>query len=291
MKLHVSLILLIAVLLLPAAAADFELTYLDGTLEIENANGLRTAAVGDAIPKSSTVHLAENSMAELVSPSVTLLLSREGSYPLAPLAEKKAHVQRSVGESIFSKISRMGGREEEFRSEAMGTRGAEAGEAGGMQWVDEESLAFEEALSAYSAEEYEQAATILEEQVDPSMLDDPTTYWYYLASSYLLTDREAKALQIASGFCGSRESGSYEEYLLLRARLYVEALDFRAAAQLYGTYLELASTPESRQWALYMFGYSLLQSGEREEALVKLQSAVDIDADPEITRASRELIE
>ncbi len=291
MRTHVSLLLFLTVILLPAAAADFELTYLDGTLEVESATGLREAVVGEAIAIDSTVHLAENSIAEIASPSVTLLLSEEGTYPIAQLAEKKAQMQRSIGESIFNKFARIKGEDEEFRSEAMGTRGAEAGDAGAMEWVDEESLAYEEALSAYRTEDFERAAELLEEQVDPSMVEDATAYWYYLASSYLRTGREAEALHIASGFCGSRDSRMYDEYLLLRARLYLESMEFEAAEQLWKSYLDLASTPTDRQLVRYMYGYSLLQTGDEERARTQLRAAAEMEADPEISRAARTLLD
>ena len=291
MKVYVSILVFLAVLLLPATAADFELTYLEGTLEVESGSGLRTATVGNRIPLGSTVHLAENSIAELASGSVTLLLSEKGTYELEPLAEQKQRVRKSIGESIFRKLAKIGGQDGEIRSEAMGTRGAEAVGEDSMEWVDEDNLAYDEAIAAYEKESYDRAAEILEEQVDPLMIEDATAYWFYLASSLLNTGRGAEALKIASGFCGSRSSSMYEEYLFLRARLYLEALDFEAAAQLFKSYIDLASTAADRQIGLYMYGYSLLQIGDREGARVQLKAAAGIEADPDIRSAARMLLD
>jgi hypothetical protein len=289
MKRLTFLLFFTVVMLISAAGDDFEVVYLDGTLEIETPSGRRSAGIGTTIPEDGTVYLGENSLAELVSPATTLLLSKGGVHRLENVTEKKGSIRKSPADSLFQRFARIGGQGDESQSAVMGVRGSEANDNLSFDWVEEDTLSYEEALSAYDSRDYELAATILQEEVDPSLLEDETDYWYHLASALLFAGQSGKAMKITSDHPGEKSSLRYEDYLLLRGRLFLESLDFAAAALQYDTYLELVTAPADRQLGYYFYGFSLLQNGELDAGRRAIRQAADIDAVPEITQAAREL--
>jgi tetratricopeptide (TPR) repeat protein len=187
----------------------------------------------------------------------------------------------------------MGGDESREQSAVMGVRGAEADDGFGFEWVEEDTLSYNEALSAFEEGDYALASTILEEEVDPLVLEDPTGYWYHLASAVLNSEKgsKARAMKLAVQHEGDRMSPYYDEFLLLRGRLYLESLDFDSAAEEYGAYIDTASSPQEKQLGYYLYGYALSNGGNSQKGRNAIERAAEIDADAEITRAARDMLE
>lgn len=268
-------------------AADFEVVYLDGVLEAQQNNRWTQVYIGDLVPEGSSIRLAEGTVAELASPSSALLFSKPGVYLLEDAARQSKQVQNSRVASIFEKIGSIGSGPSRGQSAAMGVRGAEAEAGLSLEWVEEDSLSYDEAVRAFENGNHELAATILEEEVDPEELEDSTAYWYYLTAALISSGSRADALKVTFGHSGEKSSSMYAEYLLLRGRLYLEALDFASAGNQYAAYLETVSSPAERQLGWYFYGFAMVQAGNAEEGERALRRAAEIGADPEITEAAR----
>jgi tetratricopeptide (TPR) repeat protein len=272
----------------PLIAGDFQLVYLDGTLEL--AAGGRHLEVGSSIPEDSSVVLGNGSLAELISDDSTILLSKGGTYRLSSLVSKKENSSSSAMSSIFGKVAKIGSEGSKVPSAAMGVRGAETDANFSFEWVEEDSLSFDEAIAAYEDGDYALAAAILKEEVDPTLLEDETKYWYYLASARLASGRRGEALKTVMNHDGNRLSEEYGKYLLLKGRLYLESLNYSHAAGVYKSYLDSVSANPQKQIGSYFYGYSLLQDGREGEGKRVLRQAVKLDVDPDITQAAQDLL-
>ena len=272
-------------------AQDFQLIYNDGTVELQKGGGWSILYAGDMVPENSVIRVGRGGIAEFSNPGTTLLFSKPGTYRLESQAGQNRNEQVAAVSSVFGRIARMGGDGERGQSQAMGVRGSEAVEDIGFEWVEEDSMSYDEALSAFQSQDYVLAADILENEVDPLALDDESAYWYYLAASYYESGKKGPALHTARSHDPDAYSEVYAEFLLLKGRLALESMDFEGAAQQFEKYTESANSPARKQMGNYLFGYALVQMGESTRARNVLQEAVRIDADSEVTALARELLQ
>jgi hypothetical protein len=123
-------------------------------------------------------------VAEFSSPGTTLLFSKPGSYRLQAAASQKSQDESRVISSVFGRIARMG------------VRGDLADSDPSITWIEEDSMSFDKARTAYDNGEFTLAIDILENEVDPIVLSDESEYWYYLSASYLGSGQKGPALQM-----------------------------------------------------------------------------------------------
>lgn len=286
--------LLTAILIVSAAALlsaeDFQLVYKDGEVSAKSRTGWSTLMNGDTLSADSQIKLSPGAIAEFSSPNATLLFSKPGIYRLQSAAEQKPQQATTMLSSVFNRIARMGGEDDREQSQAMGVRGSEAGEDAGLTWIDEDSMSFDEAKSAYQNGRYTRAIDILENEVDPIILSDESEYWYYLASAYLATGRKGPALQISQQHSADRFSQVYSDFLLLKGRLQLEAMDYPAAADQLQQYIYSVSSDARKQVGYYLYGIALQRQGQTSNARQALQMAVELNADSELTGLAKEML-
>ncbi len=279
---------LLTVILIVSAAAllsaeEFQLVYKDGEVSARSGSGWSSLMNGDSISADSQVKLAPGAIAEFSGPNSTLLFSKPGTYRLQSAAREKPSRETTMLSSVFSRIARMGGEDDRDQSQAMGVRGDEASGSAGLTWIDEDSMSFDEARSAFRAGEYEQAIDILENEVDPIILSDESEYWYYLAAANLAAGRKGPALQIARRHPANQFSEVYSDFLLLKGRLLLESMDYSAAAEQLQQYIYSVSSDGRKQIGYYLYGIALQQQGQSADARRALQTAVELNADRELT--------
>ena len=282
------IILLLTVILLICAAAllsaeEFQLVYKDGDVSAKSGSGWSSLMNGDSLPADSQVKLAPGAIAEFSGPNTTLLFSKPGTYRLRTSTEQDSPRETTVLSSVFSRIARIGGDEDREQSQAMGVRGDEASGSAGLTWIDEDSMSFDEAKSAFRSGEYEQAIDILRNEVDPIILSDESEYWYYLAAANLAAGHKGPALQIARRHPANQFSEVYSDFLLLKGRLLLEGMDYSAAAEQLQQYIYSVSSDGRKQAGYYLYGIALQQQGQSDGARRALQMAVELDADRELT--------
>ncbi len=269
-------------------AEEFQLVYKDGEVSTKSGSGWNSLMSGDTVSADSQIKLAPGAIAEFSGPASTLLFSKPGTYRLRSSAEKKPPQESTMLSSVFSRIARMGGEDDRGQSQAMGVRGNEASDGAGLTWIDEDSMSFDEAKSAFHSGDYPLAIDILENQVDPIILSDESEYWYYLAAAHLASGRKGQALQIARRHPANQFSEVYSDFLLLKGRLQLEAMDYPAAAEQLQQYIYSVSSDGRKQVGYYLYGIALQQQGQASDARQALQMAVELDADDELTSLARD---
>lgn len=272
-------------------AEDFQLIYSDGEVSLKKGSGWVQIYSGDIVPEASVVRLGPGGVAEFAGEGSTVIFSKPGTYQIESAAEQSRTVQSSAFSSVFSRLSKMGEGTGRGQSQAMGVRGAESDDEFGFTWVEEDTMSFEEAVDAFDEEDFSLAIDILKNEVDPLALDDESSYWYYLAASYMGQGKKGPALQVVKEHSAGRMSAFYSQYLLLKGRLLLESFDFAGAAQQFEEYIGSTDNPGKLQIAYYLHGYSLQQQGYTTSARNALQKAVEINSDPEVSRLAQELMD
>ncbi|MFP4179295.1 MAG: tetratricopeptide repeat protein [Spirochaetaceae bacterium] len=269
-------------------AQNYYLLFLDGNAEIREKGKWHSLEIGDTAPAESTIRLSDGAIAEFDGDGDTVVFSSPGTYSLSTSASRPAKKQSSTASSIFSRLSKAGGEASEGKSEVMGVRGSEAVQAEEFTWMDEDSAYFEEAIEAFSMRDYSLALEILEHDVDPIVLDDQGSYWYYLAASYDSLGRRGPALKIVRNHKTENYSSVHNDYLFLRGRLYFESGSYKEAADAFGAFLENERDPAKKQLAYYILGLARKELGETGAGTDALREAININADAEITELARQ---
>src|SRR6056297_234006 len=289
MKKH---ILFFVVLLISAAtvlwAAEVQLIYKDGEVSVKEADSWAPLTIGETLSMDSEVRLPPGAIAEFSGPSTSLFFSKAGTYRLKALAEAKPEKEITLYSSVFNRFTEMGGESDRDLSQAMGVRGDDATGDGGITWVEEDSMNFDEAVSAYRRGKFSTAVDILENRVDPIVLSDESEYWYYLSAAYLKGGNTGPALKIARHHQANEFSRVYSDFLLLKGRLLLEAMDYNGAAEKLQKYIYSAETDRHKQIGYYLYGIALQQQGRIEQARKSLQMALQLDAEAEITNLARQ---
>lgn len=272
-------------------AQDFQLIYNDGSVELQKGGSWSPLYAGDIVPENSMIRVGVGGIAEFSNPSTTLLFSKPGTYKLESRVVKSRNEQVAAVSSVFGRIAKMGTNGERGQSQAMGVRGSEAVEDIGFEWVEEDTMSYDEAVGAFQSQDFDLAVDILENEVDPLALDDESAYWYYLAASYYESGKKGPALRTVQSHDPEEYSEVYADFLLLKGRLALESMDFEGAARQFGKYVESANSPAQQQMGNYLYGYALLQKGDKNGAQAALQEAIRIDTDSEVTALARELLQ
>ena len=271
-------------------AQDFHLVFLDGDVDIHENGQWTPLVIGEAVSQGSRISLSEGTLAEFSGPRGTILFSSAGTYRLG-LSEKAPDFgQNTAVSSIFNRLSKAGGNVDRGKSEVMGVRGSEAMENEGFTWMDEDSSNFEEALEAFADQDFELVIEILENDVDPIVLDDPSAYWYHLAASYDALGRMGPALKILRSHSVENFSSSYRDYLFLEGRLYFESRNYTQAVDSFDAFVREESGTGKTQLAFYMLGAAFLEQGKTKEGNSALEEAIRINADAELTALARKLL-
>ncbi|MCF7928277.1 MAG: hypothetical protein K9L68_04845 [Spirochaetales bacterium] len=269
------------------SAQNFELVYLDGRADIRKNGEWLPLRTGDSAPPGSTIKLSGNTIAEFAGPQETRLFSKPGNYNLSSSSNRPAEKKSSSVASIFNRLIKDEAEGNRSSTTVMGVRGSEAVEQESFDWVDEDTANFERAVEAYTAEKYEQTIEILENDVDPLLLNDSSAYWYYLAASYDAAGSRGKALKVLRDNKVENFSSVYSDYLLLNGRLSLESYNYANAEKSFALLVQEKLNPGKEQLAYYLLGISRLEQGDNEKAARALEEAVRIGAEEEVTRLAR----
>lgn len=269
-------------------AADFELVYKVGLVEVQKGARWTEVADGDAVPADGVIRLGNGAVAEFSGSAGTVVFSRPGTYNMAQIAGAARDNRPTAVSSITDRMKKIGGKGERGQVSVMGVRASSAARGPEVTWVEEDAMAFDEAVAAFGRTEYSRAAEILENEVDPAALGDETAYRYYLAAAYFADGKKGPALRTVLAHKGGESSVTYGDYLFLKGVLLGESLDYAGAAEHFELYLKTAADDADRQTGNYLLGDALLRTGDRENGSTALREAVKLDADPEITRLARE---
>ena len=291
MKRTALLIILIFVVLIPIAAEELLIEYLEGTLELKEGSGWVELYIGDTIPQSSFVRLSDNGFAELSTSTVTVTISDDGTYGTDALLRSAQKVASwNLGTVVNSKLSKLISPAQQGQTAVMGVRGEAAGEEQ-LTWVEEGEQYLERGKQLLADGLYEEAASVFEQGAEWALTDEERNeHLFYAAYAHSLKGDSAVALIMLEDIQASSDTAFFTDYVLLKGKLLIENLAFDDALGLFNEYLTHPDMGETTQVVYFLSAVCYQGLDNQSEALRRLQDAYRIDADSEYGQAAKSMM-
>lgn len=257
MKRSVALLL---ILLVPLAlfARDFVVDYVDGYLDVKDGSSWSELFIGDEVTDADTVRLDTGSYAEISDGSVTVKLTRAGTYVIADLFNVAGRSRSSgVGSLILGRVSKLAGEDERDETAVGGVRASEAVNQNQPTWAGGESVdeLIEEGLGLLNEGSFEDAYWVFEEAYDYALDDyEYNKSIFYLGYASALTGAITEAFDLLEEVGPDPDTDYYTDHVLVLSQLLVESFAFSDAIE----YLDGLLTAEEVEEPALQSGYLLL---------------------------------
>lgn len=283
---------LFSVVLVPVLAADLEVTYVEGRLEVRQGSGWKELEIGDKVPDTATVQFDGFGVAELVGPGARVTLKQKGTFQLAEIVAKSKDVASSgLGSMVKGRVAGVLQGTQKSGSAVMGVRAAEAGtDKEKVSWLGSASDLLAQAKKSMEAGAYEPAVKSLNEAYEYADEAEEPEILFYLALSNAMLERSAPALQAISQAEMKSTDRLYGDFLILRGQLLVDALAFKDAYGSFDAYRVALPGGPGLQLANLMAGYCASQLGDRTEARRSFELAQRADPASEFGKKAQELL-
>lgn len=289
-------LVLILLLVLPAltvSAADFEVVYMDGSADIGRGGSWRPLYAGDGVGSSDSIKVHPGALVELSGSGGTLMLSREGTYAVASLAEdldRKSTI--GLGSMLSSRMSTIfQGSSVENRSTVAGVRGDVMDGDDTMTWMESGNQALiDEGVELLQEGDAEEAWEIFLDAYYSAMDGvESAAAAFYLAG---IADMQGN-LADAAEWIGEEELGLdhelYPDFVILKGKLLVDTLQYEAALELFASWDGRFAGKDQQQTVGLLHGFALASLGRNSEARTILTSTAALDPASETARAANTL--
>jgi len=276
MKIILAIIFILSIL--PAFALEFEVSYLEGILELKENNKWIELEEGDVIKDTQVVKLSDNGFVELISDEMDLTFSKDGVYPMSKIvADKKEVFSWGMGDILLAKLNQIVS-EEDLRSESvMGVR-ANKKEKEELEWIDESEQLLEEGIICLKEGEYNNAIEkFIEGAYSAIDVLEEEEYLFYQAVVYEKMNKKGKALKILLEIKPDNKAEFYQDYVLIKGHLLIENLAFTDALILFDEYLDISENKEMKQLVKILSFYCYKGLNNVNAAIKSLDSAYKID--------------
>jgi len=258
-----------------ASAQAFNVSYLDGTVELQTAKGWSPVAIGDKVPSDATVRISQQGSLELTRATTKLTLLKDGVFSLASMA--KASAGSSVGGSVAQKLQTLV-TDRPKASAAGGVRGAAQGTST-VTWVDENDETRAQAQTLLDNKKYLDAANLLTDSIKSAGSDaDTAELTYMLGVAYYGAGQTAKAYRALGQVSADPGAPWYARYVILKAQVLVDAESYSDALSLLSPFISTYPTGAATQVAWLLSGIS--QRGLGNEGAAKTAFDTGFQLDP-----------
>ncbi len=261
---------------------EFVVEYIDGYLDVDDGGSWYELYIGDVVSQLDTLRLDEGSYAELSSGSMTIRLTRPGTYFVGDLVSTARRTASSgVGGLVLGRVGRLTGQQEEQEQTAAGgVRASEAVNQNQPTWAGGESVdeLIDQGLALLQQGEYQDAYWLFQEAYDYAL--DDTEYakslFYYGYGAALIGNTE-EAFDLLEEIGPDPDTDYYADHVIVLGQLLIETFAFEDAV----SYLEpLAednrAEPDARQSALLLTGLAYDSMGDRRLARTYLERSRDV---------------
>ncbi|MBI9102337.1 MAG: tetratricopeptide repeat protein [Spirochaetales bacterium] len=289
MKKSIVLTLLICItFLVPLAAEDLTVDYIDGYLDLLDNGDWIELYPGDIVSSSDTIRLDEDSFADLSGRNKNLSLTQEGVYKVSNLLAGQAETSNmGLGSVVSGKLAIMlNNQQVETQSTVGGVRAAEAEGAPQLDWMESETIELiEEGKSYLEDGDYDEALSIFEEAWDLSMDDqEEGQALYYLGFTNAVAGKTGQALKYLMMVEPDPYMENYHNHFLLTGNLLLNTFAYDTADEWLSDYdAESAAyeAPETEQMIYLIWGMSLKMSGDNVGAEKMFNEVLSIDMESE----------
>ena len=287
------LVLLLVAAGAPIFAADLEITYVEGRLELSASGGWKALDIGDVLSEAATVRFDGSGVAEIEGTGVKVTLRQQGTYKLSDIIGKSKQVASTgLGSLMKDRVAGVFQGTQRATSAVMGVRAAEVetDSQKRVSWLGSASDLLAQAKKELEAGEYEKALSTLGEAYENAdELEEPEIL-YYTSYANTMTGNSGAALDAIIRARVEPAHPLHGESLLLRGQLLVEALAFGDARSSFEDYRARYPEGSGVQLADLMVGYCAKELGDLEEARRSLDRARSADPASQIGKKAQELL-
>lgn len=261
---------------------EFVVEYIDGYLDIDERGSWYELYIGDVVTASDTLRLDDGSYAELTSGSMTIRLTRPGTYYVGDLVSTARRTASSgVGGLVLGRIGRLTGQqEEEEQTAAGGVRASEAVNQNQPTWAGGESVdeLIEQGLGLLNAGAYQDAYWIFQEAYDYALDDEEyaKSLFYYGYGASLIGNTE-EAFDLLEEVGPDPNTDYYADHVIVLGQLLIETFAFEdAVEQLEPLVQDSSAEAGARQSAMLLTGLAYDAMGDRRLARTYLERSRDL---------------
>lgn len=281
------------------SAADIEVDYLEGVLEVrESGSSWIEVDIGDGFADNATLRLSDRGYAELSSGGRRVTLTTDGTYQartLFPQATTQVSSKSGLRGLLGSKFSGLTPSVGSYAgTTAGGVRGSfEEGESDDdfISWEDEEEDFLAEGKLLFAEGDFEGAFEKFEEGVlwESGAIQEECRFREALSLERLGKPREARLLM--DKVAVESTDPFFGEYTVAMGTLLLESLEYDRAVEITEAYLIVAPKGEAAQAAHLLKAYGLLGQGNEGGYRTALTTAKNLDPSSSIGRAAAELLD
>ncbi|MGA2764803.1 MAG: hypothetical protein ABSG17_15760 [Spirochaetia bacterium] len=282
-------LMLVSVLALVAAASSFaqsySVSYADGVAELKSSQGWSPLSIGDAVPANASVRISQSGSLELTRGKARITILKDGVYNIATLSRAADQVgSAKLGANISQKLQSL--TTEKASSTAVGgVRATEQGGQAAVTWADENDEVRSEVASLLAEKKYEEALKALKKALAESpAAADEQEFTYLTGVAYYGESQPVRAYRALSKVNPDPSVQWYAKYVLLKAQVLVDSLDFSGAQGILKPFLSAYPSGESAQIAWLLTFYCQKGMGNAEAAKTALDSGYQLDPGSETAK-------
>lgn len=288
------IICIISLICITVSWADsLEVLFVDGIVEKKDSKLWEELLIGDLVPASATLRLAEESIVELMYGDVNISLYSEGVYPVKDLIRDQEELSGwKLGSVMQDKMQAIFDNDhmESLSVAVLGVRADfKAGSAADeVEWMIEEESPdpLAEGVLLINQREYSEALELLESAADRIQSSDRQEYYFYLALANIGLGKNGKALSLLARVRNDRNKAYFSELIIIKGKLFLEGLAYKEALQLFDLYIDTLPGGKYLQSVYYMSAICLNNLGFPEEAVKRLQLSIKINPGSQIAVAA-----
>jgi tetratricopeptide (TPR) repeat protein len=268
-----------------AFAQSYSVTYSDGAVEIKTSEGWSDLSIGDPVAATASVRVSQNGSLELARGSARITILKDGTYDIASLARA---AQRSgaagAGAEIAQKLQSLT-TDRPRTTTAAGVRAEEQGSQPAVTWADESDEVRSEVASLLAEKKYLEAVKELQKALDesPSPTDEQELT-YLEGVAFYGAGQRVRAFKALSRVSADPGVPWYPRYVLLKAQLLVDSLDFPGALDILQRFVSANPSGEQAQLAWLLTYYCKRGLGDAEAARAALEAGYQLDPSSETAK-------
>ena len=270
-------------------AQAFSVDYLDGTVELkipkDKAGKLwKLLAIGDTVASDASLRVGPGSSIELARGRVRITILKPGIYMVADLskAKEKASVA-AIGPALSQKLTAMTTDKPRTDSAVGGVRGAEQGTSTrSVEWIEENDEVRAKVADYMASGKYKDAVDELTQAIPEAATDEEESErQYMLAAAYYGNGEALRAYRTVAKASPDPKAEYYPRFVLLKAQILVDSLDFREALALLKPLIAAGQAGETAQMAYLLAAVSQKGLGDETSARTSLNAGYAIDPSTE----------
>lgn len=278
-RLFVALGLMFGVLFV-VGAQSLTANYVQGPVSIQSGASWADLFIGDTVAANAVIRLGDNAYAEISNGSVTIKLTKAGTYAMKDLFARSQAVQTAgLNNLLASRIASLGKSQETTSQTTIGgVRASEAPSGPQTQWAgggDATSL-IQEGLTQLTAGNYNEAYYNFSDAYDAADNDLAPEARFYMGYAAYLKGDVPNALKYLTTFKPKPNDSYYASQELTLAQIQVETFDYQDALTVLDGFLKNGNpTGDNLQTAYLLQGLAYQGMGNATQARTALQTARD----------------